>query len=84
MRNSVGPLDNQAWQKGCKTVPLAKVQLCEYENQTLEAFVVASRSYVKYDCAVARQNCSLLATAHDCETGLFTVNNKDSSKNCCD
>ena len=45
-------------------------QLCEYENQTLEDFVAASRSYLKYDCAVAHQNFSLLVTAHDCETGL--------------
>ena len=36
-----------------KTAPLAKVQLCEHENQTLEAFVVASRLYTKFDCAVA-------------------------------
>ena len=34
-----------------KTAPLAK--LCENENQTLEAFVVASRLYAKFDCAVA-------------------------------
>ena len=26
--------------------------------------------YTKFDCPVARQNLSLLATAHDCETGL--------------
>ena len=26
----------------------------------------------KFDCPVARQNVSLLATAHDYETGLFT------------
>ena len=68
--NSGGPLDNQTWQTAWKTAPLAKVQLCEYENQTLEAFVAASYSYVKYDCPVAQQNSSLLATAHDCETGL--------------
>ena len=51
--------------------PLAKVQLCEYENQTLEAFAAASRLYTKFDCPVARQNFSLLVTGHDCETGLF-------------
>ena len=73
MNNSDGPLDNQTWQIGWKTAPLAKVLLCEYENQTLEAFVAASRSYVKYDCAVAHQNFSLLATAHDCETELLTT-----------
>ena len=71
MNNSGGFLDNQTWQIAWKTAPLAKVQLCEYENQTLEAFVADRRSYVKYDCAVARQNLSLLATAHDCETGLY-------------
>ena len=26
----------------------------------------------KFDCPVARQNVSLLATAHDCETGLWS------------
>ena len=26
----------------------------------------------KFDCPVARYNISLLATAHDCETGLLT------------
>ena len=33
---------SQTWQTEWKTTPLAKVQLCEYEYQTLEAFVVAS------------------------------------------
>ena len=70
MTNSSGPLDNQTWQREWKTAPLAKVQLCEYENQTLEAFVAVSRSYAKSDCAVARHDFSLLATAHDCEIGL--------------
>ena len=50
---------------------LAKVQLCECENQTLKGFLVASRLYAKFDCPVAHQNISLLATAHDCETGLW-------------
>ena len=45
--------------------------VAEYENQTLEAFAAASCSYAKYDCPVACQNFSLLATAHDCKTGLF-------------
>ena len=35
---SGGPLDNQTWQTEWKTAPLAKVQLCEYENQILEAY----------------------------------------------
>ena len=73
MNNSGGPLDNKTWQKEWKTAPLAKVQLCEYENQTLEAFVAASRLYAKFDCPVARQKLSRLATAHDCETGLWSI-----------
>ena len=36
--------------------------ISEYENQTLEAFVAASRLCAKFDCPVA--------TAHDSETGL--------------
>ena len=39
------------------------------EEETLEAFVVARHLYAKFDCPVAHQNFSLLATAHDCETG---------------
>ena len=52
-------------------------QLCEYKNQTLEAFVVASRLSAKFDCPVAHQNCSFLATAHDCETELLSHNDYD-------
>ena len=32
----------------------------------------------KFDCPVARQNFSLLATAHDCEIGLLAQSNSDS------
>ena len=58
LKNNIsgGPLDNQTWQTEWKTAPLAKVQLCEYENQTLEAFVAASRLSAKFDCPVAHQN----------------------------
>ena len=57
-----------------KTTPLAKVQLCEYENQNMQAFVTASRLYAKFDCPVACQNFSLLDIAkHDCETGLYST-----------
>ena len=73
MNNSGGPLDGQTWQTEWKTTPLAKAQLCEYENQALEAFVVASRLSAKFDCPEAYQNCSLLVTAHDCETGLLST-----------
>ena len=49
VKYSSWPLGNQTWQTEWKTAPLAEVQLCEYENQTLEAFVAASHSYVKYE-----------------------------------
>ena len=71
MKYSGRPLGNQTKQKEWKTAPLAKVQLCEYENQTLEVFVAVTRSYAKFDCPLALQNISFLATVHDCETGLF-------------
>ena len=41
------------------------------KKTTLEAFVAASCLYAKFDYPVARQNFSLLATAHDCKTGLL-------------
>ena len=66
-----GPLYNQTWQTEWKTASLATEQLCEYENQTLEAFVAASRLFAKFDCPVVFLNCSLLATAHDRETALL-------------
>ena len=69
MTNSGRPLDNQTWQTEWKTAPLAKMQLCEYENQTLEAFVAATCLSAKFDCPVVRQNFSMLATV--CETGLL-------------
>ena len=63
--NSGRPLENQTWQTEWKTAPLAKVQLCEYENQTLEVFVgVSQLNTVRIhalDCPVACQNSSLLA-----------------------
>ena len=41
--NSGGPLDNQTWQTEWKTALLAILQFCENKDQTLEAFVAASR-----------------------------------------
>ena len=62
MEYSGGPLDKQTWQTEWKIALLDKVQLCEYENQTFEAFVAVSRLYVKFDCSVVRHNFPLLAT----------------------
>ena len=70
MKNSCGPLDSETLQAEWEIAPLDKVQLREYENQTLEAFDAARCLYAKFSCPVARQNFSLLATVHDCETGL--------------
>ena len=36
-------MDNPTWQTKWKAAPLAKVRMCEYENQSLEAILVASR-----------------------------------------
>ena len=49
MKNSGRLLDNQTWQTECKTASLAIVQLCEYENQTLESFVPGSHLCAKFD-----------------------------------
>ena len=46
----------------------AKVQL--WENQ---AFVAGSSLHAKFNCPVVCQNFSLLATVHDCETGLLRM-----------
>ena len=76
---------NKFWQASgqiaWKTAPLTKVQLCEYENQTLEAFVAGSRLYVKFDCAVVRQNFSLVAIVHDCKIDLLPDNIANESDN---
>ena len=40
---------------------MVKVQLCEYENQTLDDIVAVSSLYGKFDSPKAHQNFSLLA-----------------------
>ena len=52
MANSGGPLDNQTWQTEWKTAPLAKVLLCEYENQTLEVFASARHLFPKFGLSI--------------------------------
>ena len=63
------------WQAEWKTGPPAKVQLFEYENQTLQDFVATSLSFAKFNCPVSRQLLLLLllSTARDCETGLYII-----------
>ena len=68
----------QFWQASGQSTLADRMEDCSFGESAVvwarkpEAFVADSRSYVKYDCAVARQNFSLFATAHDCETGLLT------------
>ena len=50
-----------------------KSSYVKYENQTLEAFVVASCLYDALDCPVAHQKIARLVTVHNCETGLFII-----------
>ena len=50
MKSSGAPLDNRM-----KTAPLAIIQLYEYENQTLETFVAASRLYAKFELSLIVQ-----------------------------
>ena len=64
--NSGGQLDNETWQTERKTVPLAKVQLCEYEKLLF--------SYAKFDCPMVCHKFPLLVTAHDYGTGLHVFN----------
>ena len=66
--HSNGPLDNQTWQTVWKTAPLATLQLCEKENQTFEASVEVSQFV--YQVGLFSGPPKLLATVHDCETGL--------------
>ena len=70
-KNSGGPLDNQTWY----TNSWPEQKLPEFGSRThttslrpMEQFSILS---AKFDCPVSRQNISLLATAHDCETGLL-------------
>ena len=48
------------------------MQLWEYKTQNLEVFVAVSHFYTKFDCPVARQTFSLVATAHDCELAYLS------------
>ena len=77
MKYSGRPLDNQTWQTEWKTVPLTTVQLCEYENQTLEVFGAVSYLCAEFDCPVGHQNISFSPTVHDCEVYLscYSLNN---------
>ena len=55
------------------------MQLCEYENQTLEAIAVVSCLTAKFDCPVPPEVFTF-ATVHDCETGLLQMNQETGNR----
>ena len=68
VKNSFGPLDNQNWRTEWKTVPLSTVQLCT-KTKNFGSFFAP----IRRECngPVARQEFSLVVTAHDRESGLL-------------
>ena len=67
--NSDEPLDTHSWHTECKTATGQSLVVWDKKP----SFRCANRLYAKLDCPVARQKFSLLATAHDCETGLLAI-----------
>ena len=49
-----------------------KLPKCGFRTHTTALWPMEQFSilFAKFDCPVARQNCSLFATAHDCESSL--------------
>ena len=70
---SGGPLDNQTWH--INGWPQQKLPKFGCRTHTTALWPVEQSSFLsaKFDRPVTRQNCSLLATAHDCETDLFAM-----------
>ena len=69
------PLENQTWHTNGWLQKLPKFGFHTYIT-SLPPMEQPFTLSAKFDCSVAHQNCSLLATVHDiCETGLFTLRN---------
>ena len=70
VKNSGGPLDNQTWHTN--NWPQLNFQNLVFVQHTTALWAAGQPSILsaKFDCPVALQNVSLLATVHDCETGL--------------
>ena len=68
---SGGPLDNPTWQTNFW--PQQKLLKFGFRTQVTALWPVEQSSILsaKFDCSVAHQNISLLATAHDFEIGLL-------------
>ena len=66
----IEPLDNQTWQTNGlpqQTLPKFGFRTCPTALWPMEQSSILS---AKFDCPVVCQNFSLLATGHDCNTGL--------------
>ena len=75
-----GPLDNQTWQTEWKTAPLAELQLCENKKTNFGSFGCDQISFiqsliVQWPTRMYFQ--LLLATVHDCKTGLLNFLSND-------
>ena len=82
MRNPGGPLDNQAWYSN--RWPPKKLPSFGSLNHATALWPVEQSSILsaKFDWPVACQKLSLLATAHDCETDLFSATIYDVLRSC--
>ena len=75
MENTGGPLGNQTWHtRGWPQQKIQKFGFCIHTTAPcpMEQFFIL---FAKFDCPVAHQNFPLLATSHDCETGLWQDEN---------
>ena len=71
LTNSSRPLDNQTWQSN--GWPQHKLPKFGFRTHTTALWQMEQSSILsaKFDCVLARQKFLLLATAHDCQTGLY-------------
>ena len=70
VKHSGAPLDNHTW--FINSWPQQKLPKFGFGSQTTALWPMYQSCilYAKFDCLVSYRNCSLLATAHDCETGV--------------
>ena len=64
-----------------KRLVATKASNSDFHTHTTALWPVKQSSILsdKFDCPVARQKFSLLATAHECETGFYTLQKKPDS-----
>ena len=73
VRNSGGPQHNHTWRMNGWLQQ--KLPMFGFRTHTTALWPMEQSSILsaKFDCPETHQNCSLLATVHDCETGLCTI-----------